>query len=81
MKLGTFAVSNANDLGIGKIAEVDLNAGTITLEYFDSPVSGSQPTRSVPFKSVERKQIERQVRVYFLDHATGSWRMGRAEGL
>ena len=80
MKPGNFAISSNNDLGIGKIVDIDLNAGMVTMEYFDSPVSATKPTRSVPLDSLELKQIERQSRVYYLDHVIGAWRMGRVEG-
>lgn len=76
--LGKLVISKQNDLGVGKI--VDSNREWAVIEYFDSPISEQRPRFEVPMGSVRKAQAHRQSRVYFLDSASGHWKMGRSQG-
>ena len=76
--IGKFVRSSANDYGIGKI--IDSNSKVAVVEYFDSPIANDPVTEVVPFDgTLKHVKLERQMRVYFLDPKTGTWRMGHVE--
>jgi ATP-dependent helicase HepA len=75
--IGRFVKCCANDLGVGKIHEVDHDHAVI--EYFDTPVGDGRHFESLPFDCLESVTIQRQARVYFYDRDAGFWRMGRVE--
>lgn len=60
--------------GVGKIIEIE--TGEATVSWFDSPITESRILR-IPTKHLVRAPLERQTRVYWLDHAADNWRVGR----
>lgn len=77
--IGQFVVSSENDLGTGKV--FDVNDTKITIEYFDSPVDTERELRDVARTSVKQVRLGNSTRVYFFDQETGQFVPGRVTGL
>ncbi len=75
LRAGQFVKSAENDLGIGKV--VDIDEGWVSVEYFDSPSSDDRPQRRLPEEVVEPVELHQETRVYFRHPATGDWFVGR----
>jgi ATP-dependent helicase HepA len=74
----SFVTSKENTLGIGKL--IERNEDFAVVEYFDSPVSVEREQVLVSPDSLASVTLTPQTRVYFLDRATGVWRVGRING-
>jgi ATP-dependent helicase HepA len=72
---GCFVESTANAFGIGKLLEFDAELATV--EYFESPASTERVKRVVPLRSLVAVRLEPEVRVYFEDHESLTWQVGR----
>ena len=76
LSVGQFVKAADNQLGIGKVLEVDEE--WVTVEYFDSPTSDDRPTRVVPIQVINPVELQQETRVYFRHPATGHWFIGRS---
>ena len=76
LEVGQFVKARDNQLGIGKVLEVD--GEWVTVEYFDSPTSEDRPTRTVPLAVIDAVELQQETRVYFRHPATGHWFIGRS---
>lgn len=72
---GQFVSTKENNLGIGKVFDID--GSEVTIEYFDSPSLNDRPTITVPKSSVIPQQLYSQTRVYYFDPQESIWRAGR----
>jgi len=74
---GSFVETDQNDLGIGKVKELD--GEEVTVEYFDNP--GVDPHEEKVSKNSLSlvKELSPQTRVYFVDAASERWKAGQVK--
>lgn len=75
LSIGQFATTKRNRLGIGTIVDVD--ATTVSIQYFDSPAKEDAETVVVDFDSVKSIQLSNETRVFFQDPTNFRWSVGR----
>ena len=75
MKPGGFVESEENDLGVGKLVEIDGRSASI--EYFVSPASNARQLLRVAVTSLRPAVLHAQSRVFCWDAGRSVWRAAR----
>ncbi|ADN77443.1 SNF2-related protein [Ferrimonas balearica DSM 9799] len=71
-------VYSNNGLGIGKA--IDVNAGTVTIGYFDSPMSPDAHRVTMALSDVKAVNLNQEELVHYFNAETNQWEVGRVVG-